>query len=635
MERTAVVINAGLGSLSLGLKMTGFKIAAAFEPDEKAARIHMSNLDITISNRNIPDINPYELPAFNLFAARLLPTFDSSKSRKSDLNKEIYCLTEILAKCRPCAFLLFFSNRFAMRMCLDAWKINAVEGYSLFGQEMNISQVTGMPVQERLSCIVGFSGERKQFEFPTPSVPVTFKLEKYLQFNEAVNPWYYAFETKTMPIKSTTPGMYCWRNQFYEKADAARWNYIKIPLVWDNRGYRRITHREIANLKAFPSEYRFPDNKDRQWLYKKLMYSENIAAVKNLVNSVVQTIEPGPWQTQSFYRGTLFEDLFYDYLKKTSENEFSNISVERDPIIGKNYADFVVVQNNKTYVFELKWYNKKELPDTMIYSLCVKQERFVTSGIPVLVLSSVVSSDLKEKCFNKYNVIIWDISNLLWLFNDFPEIKNELIAALGYTVDDIVSEPPAHGLFLKAEEKRIEEQTSLEQRLKAIVPGKNTFREYEDVCIDILKYTLGDYLTLWKKQEKSSDGLYRFDLCCKIKSGVNQDFFQTIKNYFNTKYIVFEFKNYNEQITQKEIYTTEKYLYEKALRKVAVIISRTGADENALKAVRGCLRETGKLIICLSDNSLLDMIKIKEQGEREPAELLDTVLDDILVHLEK
>lgn len=124
-------------------------------------------------------------------------------------------------------------------------------------------------------------------------------------------------------------------------------------------------------------------------------------------------------------------------------------------------------------------------------------------------------------------------------------------------------------------------------------------------------------------------------MCCKIKSGVNQDFFQTIKNYFNTKYIVFEFKNYNEQITQKEIYTTEKYLYEKALRKVAVIISRTGADENALKAVRGCLRETGKLIICLSDNSLLDMIKIKEQGEREPAELLDTVLDDILVHLEK
>ena len=34
-------------------------------------------------------------------------------------------------------------------------------------------------------------------------------------------------------------------------------------------------------------------------------------------------------------------------------------------------------------------------------------------------------------------------------------------------------------------------------------------------------------------------------------------------------------------ITQREIYTTEKYLYEKALRKVAIIISRKGADKHA------------------------------------------------------
>ena len=73
-----------------------------------------------------------------------------------------------------------------------------------------------------------------------------------------------------------------------------------------------------------------------------------------------------------------------------------------------------------------------------------------------------------------------------------------------------------------------------------------------------MKYVLGDYLTLWAEQQKSNDGLYRFDLCCKIKSGAEQDFFDTIKHYFNTKYIVFEFKNYTQKITQKEIYTTEK-----------------------------------------------------------------------------
>ena len=80
---------------------------------------------------------------------------------------------------------------------------------------------------------------------------------------------------------------------------------------------------------------------------------------------------------------------------------------------------------------------------------------------------------------------------------------------------------------------------------------------------------------------------------------------------------------------------TEKYLYEKALRKVAVIISRSGPDEHALQAVKGSLRENGKLIICLSDNSLLEMIDIKDRGEQEPAEFLGAILDDLLVHLEK
>ncbi len=108
-----------------------------------------------------------------------------------------------------------------------------------------------------------------------------------------------------------------------------------------------------------------------------------------------------------------------------------------------------------------------------------------------------------------------------------------------------------------------------------------------------------------------------------------------VQQYFNTKYIVFEFKNYNEQITQKEIYTTEKYLYEKALRRVAVIISRRGADENALTAARGSLRETGKLILCLSDKDIMDLIDIKDKNEQSTGNFFEAMLDDLLIHLEK
>lgn len=75
--------------------------------------------------------------------------------------------------------------------------------------------------------------------------------------------------------------------------------------------------------------------------------------------------------------------------------------------------------------------------------------------------------------------------------------------------------------------------------------------------------------------------------------------------------------------------------YEKALRRVAIIISRKGADENVLAAVRGSLRESGKLILCLSDRDILEMMEIKERNERPTEAFLGAMLDDLLIHLEK
>ena len=58
-------------------------------------------------------------------------------------------------------------------------------------------------------------------------------------------------------------------------------------------------------------------------------------------------------------------------------------------------------------------------------------------------------------------------------------------------------------------------------------------------------------------------------------------------------------------------------------------------SRNALLAAKGCLRENGKLILCLSDKDLNELIHIKEKGEQPTAEFFEAMLDDILIHLEK
>ena len=70
MSLTATVINAGIGDLSLGLQMAGFQIAVAFEPDERAAAIHQTNLHNEIIPLSLEQIEPGMLPNVDLLAAR-------------------------------------------------------------------------------------------------------------------------------------------------------------------------------------------------------------------------------------------------------------------------------------------------------------------------------------------------------------------------------------------------------------------------------------------------------------------------------------------------------------------------------------------------------------------------------------
>lgn len=338
--------------------------------------------------------------------------------------------------------------------------------------------------------------------------------------------------------------------------------------------------------------------------------------------------------------GRKFEEIFSRYL----EQKHGTVKSFNEPDEG---LDFIYIYKDLPFYFELKIYSSDFAVEQNLHRECRKliKKEGIGGRRVILAVANLVSDEVKNACKYEYDIFIWDVRNLLWLFEEFPAIKNEFVALLNYTIDAIApkkpefyifegtEEKPEHPVFEGAEEKS--ESEELKEKLRKIKPGKEQWRQYEEFCKTMLVYVLGDYLALWQSQENTDNGLYRFDLCCKIKDRVNQDFFNTIRQYFNTKYIVFEFKNNSEKITQKEIYTTEKYLYEKALRKVAIIISRKGADENALAAARGSFRESGKLILCLSDKEVIALINMKEKNEQPTGLFFEAMLDDLLIHLEK
>lgn len=308
-------------------------------------------------------------------------------------------------------------------------------------------------------------------------------------------------------------------------------------------------------------------------------------------------------------------------------------TVQREMEVGKKRIDFLAEKDEKKYVIEVKRGDLDSFKINYIANMldeCTKG----TNYIPILVLFSRRGYMIKDRLVDDYNINVIDVSNLLYLVSNNQKMKDKLINLLDFSTESIIEKELNFNIDLKQYKKCMESNYGYIDRLETIIAGKKNAQQYEKFCVDILKYLFNDTLSLWEEQQKSNDDLFRFDLICKIKNNITNEFFNTIENYFSSKYIIFEFKNYIEEITQKEVYTTEKYLYKTALRTVAILLTRNGVDKNGTKAIKGTLRENGKLIIVLDDNDIKQMIYAKEHGE-DYIQILINKLDKMLVSLEK
>ncbi len=319
-----------------------------------------------------------------------------------------------------------------------------------------------------------------------------------------------------------------------------------------------------------------------------------------------------------------FENCIAKIFEEAEYSITRNVCIKNNP---RYEIDIVAEKNENKFCVDVKYSQVTDMAVKRIYKVSK-----LSNMQPILVTAFNVKERWKEYFQEMYpNLIVIDIANLLFAVQDNAELSNELIALLPYTVDNVV---PKEG-FIQINTLQHNDYTkSLIEEIKLCEAGKLKFRTYEKLCYKLLENIFSEDLALWKEQSKSNNDLYRFDLLCRIKDQNQKTFWSILERYFNSKYLIFEFKNYKEPLSQKEIYTTEKYLYSKALRSVAVIISANGYSENAYWAAKGCLRESGKLIILLKTDDLIEMNEIKNNQEDPSNYLLDR-LDEFLLDLEK
>ena len=152
MDRaTAVIMNAGLGDLTLGLTQEGFRVEAIYEEDAEAAFIHQTNFDIPISLCLPQGEAVQEVPQADLLAARL----NLFLGHRAEPSPSLCSFLEVLHRRRPRAFmaLLGLSSTTGdhFKLLMDE---TAKIGYCTSWSVADTAKITGFPVRERKAVLV-------------------------------------------------------------------------------------------------------------------------------------------------------------------------------------------------------------------------------------------------------------------------------------------------------------------------------------------------------------------------------------------------------------------------------------------------------------------------------------------------
>jgi hypothetical protein len=252
----------------------------------------------------------------------------------------------------------------------------------------------------------------------------------------------------------------------------------------------------------------------------------------------------------------------------------------------------------------------------------------------ILVVTSELAPSQREIYRSKFPKIeLWDLNDLAAKARPNPS----LLSALSELIKNIQvgGASRSTGVFAELVESTPraavgEAGEMLAKKLEASSPGKSekAAKEFELLCEEALKLLFDEDFTGWKRQARVDRGFHKLDLIARLVSTAS--FWATLASDFRTRYVIFESKNYKGAVTQSEVYSTEKYLFTSALRSVAIIIARGGSGESAEKAMKGSLREQGKLILCLSMKELCDLLRGHDRGD-DPTNLLFQKLDDMLI----
>jgi hypothetical protein len=299
-------------------------------------------------------------------------------------------------------------------------------------------------------------------------------------------------------------------------------------------------------------------------------------------------------------------------------------SLDLDTVVNGGNVD-LVARNDKEVIFvEVKAYVRPPNLGRLAESaarLAAISKGGEEVGKPLLAIVGYMSNAASNWVGRTNALDVWDGDELLRRSRPFPELHQKFTEFLK-DAERPERAPPASS---SEAEKLIRELERSYNETTSLTPSG-----YEDLCTRVFTFLFDPYLYDFTRQASTTDGGNRYDFICRIRPG--NEFWDSIRLDFRTRAVLFECKNYGNEIGADQVYSTERYLFAGALRTVCILISPKGPDESCLRAAQGAMREAGKLILLVSNHDLQEMIRLKPESGG-PESYLDQLIWRFVVSL--
>lgn len=303
---------AGVGGIDMGFAQAGFDTVYANEIDPFAADTFEMNFDIKVDRRDIRDVNPEEIPDFDILhagfpcqafsVAGYRKGFDDEKGR----GNLFFELVRIIREKKP--RVAFFENVKNLvghdngnTFSVICKELNNL-GYKIKYRVMNACEYGNVPQNRERIYIVAFKYKKdySQFEMPLP-IALSKTIRDVIDFKATVAPEFYYRKEKCEFYDKLTEGMkrketiYQWRRVYVRENKS---NLVptltanmgtgghNVPLILADSGeIRKLTPKECFMVQGFPVSFKLPDQSNCH-LYKQAGNSVVVPVIARIATNL-------------------------------------------------------------------------------------------------------------------------------------------------------------------------------------------------------------------------------------------------------------------------------------------------------------------------------------------------------------